>query len=197
MRASFYACAHHMCIVTCWYGNNGRHGVKTHCVRVLEEDDAIEVILLNPLIDDFVLPMSDTKRSYSIQTQVNVTMSMRLSDDVTWRVTCNLSLNVTDCRNAILHRNIPPDRAACQSSYCSWDNSPFCNETRRIEVHLVVILRGHDSKRKVTIRILRTMLNRKDLLDIPVQVGQIRKGLNGQPHFNPVISKSLAKASCD
>jgi len=57
--------------------------VKTHCVRVLEEDDAIEVILLNPLIDDFVLPMSDTKRSYSIQTQVNVTMSMRLSDDVT------------------------------------------------------------------------------------------------------------------
>lgn len=57
--------------------------MKTHCVRVLEEDDAIEVILLNPLIDDFVLPMSDTKRSYSIQTQVNVTMSMRLSDDVT------------------------------------------------------------------------------------------------------------------
>ena len=34
--------------------------MKTHCVRVLEEDDAIEVILLNPLIDDFVLPMSDT-----------------------------------------------------------------------------------------------------------------------------------------
>ena len=57
--------------------------MKTHCVRVLEEDDAIEVILLNPLIDDFVLPMSDTNRSYSIQTQVNVTMSMRLSDDVT------------------------------------------------------------------------------------------------------------------
>ena len=57
--------------------------MKTHCVRVLEEDDAIEVILLNPLVDDFVLPMSDTKRSYSIQTQVNVTMSMRLSDDVT------------------------------------------------------------------------------------------------------------------
>lgn len=57
------------------------------------------------MIDDFVLPMSDTKRSYSIQTQVNVTMSMRLSDDVTDGSPSNLS-RCTDCRNAILHRNI-------------------------------------------------------------------------------------------
>ena len=56
--------------------------METHCVRVLEEDDAIEVILLNPLIDDFVLSISDTRGAYSIQTQVNVAMSMRLSDDV-------------------------------------------------------------------------------------------------------------------
>ena len=56
--------------------------METHCVRVLEEDDAIEVILLNPFVDDFVLPMNDTKQSYSIQTQVNVAMSMRLSDDM-------------------------------------------------------------------------------------------------------------------
>lgn len=66
--ASFDACAHHVCIVTCGNGNYGGHCVKTHCVCVLEEDDAIEVILLDPLINDLVLPVNEKGISYSIET---------------------------------------------------------------------------------------------------------------------------------
>lgn len=57
--------------------------MKTHRICVLEEDDAIEVVLLNPLINDFVLSMKVKRFPYSIQTEVNVAMSMRLSDNVT------------------------------------------------------------------------------------------------------------------
>lgn len=42
--------------------------MKTHCVCVLEEDDAIEVILLDPLINDLVLPVNEKGISYSIET---------------------------------------------------------------------------------------------------------------------------------
>lgn len=41
------------------------------------------------------------------------------------------------------------------------------------------------------------MLNCENLLDVPVQVRQVRKRLNGQPHLNSMITESFTKSSCD
>lgn len=65
---AFYAGAHHVCMSSHAQCRHTRHGDEIHGVRVLEEEDVIQVVLLQPLINYMVLTVNVKKMHlYAVQ----------------------------------------------------------------------------------------------------------------------------------
>ena len=74
-----------------WYLGRRRYDAN----HISEPTFRLSYPIVNPILEE-----------YAIQAEMNITMSMRLSYYMTFIVTSNLSLNIANSRNAILHHNI-------------------------------------------------------------------------------------------
>lgn len=72
-----------MCMIRIGDGGGARHGVEGQRVGVLEENEALDAELLDPLGDNPVLrPFIHSFTRYAVQTQVHVAVAVRLAQEV-------------------------------------------------------------------------------------------------------------------
>lgn len=115
---------------------------------------------------------------YAIQTEMNIAMSMRFLDYMTSTIAGNLALNIANSRNTVLHHHIHLIfwHAKIVMILQIFHSTIYHSST--FHLHIVIILRCHNCKGQTTIRVRRTMLNSKNLLDVPIQIGKVRESLN-------------------
>ena len=92
-----------MCMIRIGDGGGARHGVEGQRVGVLEENEALDAELLDPLGDNPVLrPFIHSFTRYAVQTQVHVAVAVRLAQEVAVGENGEVASGVDDGGNDVL-----------------------------------------------------------------------------------------------
>ena len=107
VRTALHAGADHVGIVLQRERGDARHRVEVDGVGVLEEENAMQVVSLQPFLNDSVLSIiSKSTSQYAVEAEVDVAVAMGLLDDVSLGVDGDLSLQIANRGNAVLHHDV-------------------------------------------------------------------------------------------
>ena len=96
-----------MCIVLQRERGNAWHRVEIDGVGVLEEENAVQIISLQPFLDDSVLPaQAKNHGKYAVEAEVNVAVAVRLLDDVALGVDGDFALEIANRGDTVLHHDV-------------------------------------------------------------------------------------------
>ena len=163
VRTALHAGADHVCIVLQRERGNAWHRVEIDGVGVLEEENAVQIISLQPFLDDSVLPaQAKNHGKYAVEAEVNVAVAVRLLDDVALGVDGDLALEIANRGDAVLHHDV--DLVLAHSEVVvllQVVHGADCEKEKKERKHLVVVLGRHDGEGENAVGAVRAVLEWK------------------------------------